>query len=81
MSVLAVVNITVKHVPFIEIALYERLLAPVVVSNLFPNLAYFTSHGQEPVIPVVSPRNVLDGIPRILSFRPIGKETPVVVFA
>src|SRR5713101_4351893 len=49
--VLAVVNVKVKHVTFVEIAVHERLLAPVVVSNLFPNLTSFAAHGEEPAIP------------------------------
>src|SRR5229473_706347 len=44
-SVLAVVNVKIKHVPLVEIAVHERQLAPVVVSNLFPNLANFAPHG------------------------------------
>src|SRR5258708_3087498 len=44
-NVLAVVNVKIKHVPLVEIAVHERLLAPVVVSNLFPNLASFAAHG------------------------------------
>src|SRR5207244_837153 len=50
-NVLAVVNVKIKHVPLVEIAVHERLLAPVVVSNLFPNLASFAAHGEEPGIP------------------------------
>src|SRR6266550_8330674 len=49
--VLAVVNVNVKHVPLVEIAVHEWLLAPVVVSNLFPNLTSFASQGEEPVLP------------------------------
>src|SRR6266705_933210 len=45
-NVLAVMNFEIKHVPFIEIGVHERLLAPVVVSDLFPNLASFATHGQ-----------------------------------
>src|ERR1700756_1253031 len=77
----AVVNVKVKHVTFVEVAVHERLLAPVVVANLFPNFASFAAHGEEPDIPSGAQRNVFDGIPKILSFRVIGKETPVVVFA
>src|SRR5882724_6359496 len=44
-NVLAVMNVEIKHVPFVEIAVHERLLAPVVVSDLFPNLASFAAHG------------------------------------
>src|ERR1700690_2658620 len=44
-EVLAIVNVKIKHVTFVEIAVHERLLAPVVVSNLFPNLPSFAPHG------------------------------------
>src|SRR6266704_2819427 len=40
-NVFAVMNVEIKHVAFVEIGVHERLLAPVVVSNLFPNLASF----------------------------------------
>src|SRR5690348_15367535 len=77
----AEVKVEIQHVPLIKIAVHKRLLAPIVVSDLFPNLAGLASHGQEPVIPVFSKRNVFDWIPKILSFRGIGKKTPVVVLA
>src|SRR5216684_2025716 len=43
-NVLAVMNVEIKHVPSVEIGVHERLLAPVVVSDLFPNLASFAAH-------------------------------------
>jgi len=43
--VLAIVDVEIKHVPFVEIAIHEGLLTPVVVSYLFPNLASFAAHG------------------------------------
>src|ERR1700693_1019 len=49
-NVLAVVNVKIKHVPLVQITVHERLLAPVVVSNLFPGLPGFASHGEEPAI-------------------------------
>src|SRR5712671_6009160 len=42
-NVLAVMNVEIKHVPFVEIAVHERLLAPVVVSDLLPNLTSFAT--------------------------------------
>jgi hypothetical protein len=42
-EVLAVMSIEIEHVPFIEIAIHEGLLAPVVVSDLLPNLASFAA--------------------------------------
>src|SRR5216684_1444872 len=44
-NMLAVMNVEIDHVPFVEIGVHERLLAPVVVSDLFPNLASFAAHG------------------------------------
>src|SRR5712675_1474280 len=44
-NVLAVMNVEIKHVAFVEIAVHERLLAPVVISDLFPNLASFAPQG------------------------------------
>jgi hypothetical protein len=51
-NVLAIVNVEVEHVPFVEIAVHKELLAPVVVPDLFPDLAGFAAHGQEPSIPI-----------------------------
>src|SRR6266403_6314232 len=41
----AIMKVDMKHVPFVEIGVHERPLAPVVVSDLFPNLASFAAHG------------------------------------
>src|SRR5690242_10630129 len=74
-------NVEIQHVPLAEVPVHERLLAPIVVSDLFRNLASFTSHGQEPVIPVLSQTDVFDVVPKVLSLRWIGKKSPVVVLA
>jgi hypothetical protein len=70
----------------VEIAVHEWSLTPVIVSNLFPNLSGLTAHGEQPVIPSGSQRNMFDGVPKILPLRPLGKrriskETPIIVFA
>src|SRR5712691_3050419 len=80
-NVLAVMNVEIKHVPFVEIAVHGRLLAPVVVSDLFPNLASFATHGQEPVIPSGPQTNVFDGVPKVLPLGRINEKTPVIVLA
>src|SRR5216683_809864 len=80
-NVLAVMNVEIKHVPFIEIGVHERLLAPVVVSDLFPNLTSFAAHGQEPVIPTGPQTNIFDGVPKLLPLSRIGEKTPVIVLA
>src|SRR5262249_28188419 len=78
---LAVVNVKIKHVSLVEIAVHERLLAPVVVSDLFPYVAGFAAHGQEPVMTLLPQRNEFDGVPRILPLGRIGKKTQVVFLA
>src|SRR5216683_3959801 len=80
-NVLAVMNVEIKHVPFVEIGVHERLLAPVVVSDLFPNLASFAAHGQEPVIPIGPQTNVFDGVPELLPLSRRSEKTPVIVLA
>src|ERR1700751_5426770 len=80
-NVLAVTNVEIKHVAFVEVAVHERLLAPVVVSNLLPNLACFATDGQEPVIPTGPQTNIFDGVPKLLPLRRVVQKTPVVVLA
>jgi hypothetical protein len=74
-------NVEIKHVPFVEIAVHERLLAPVVVSDLFPNLASFATHGQEPIIPTGPQTNIFDGVPKLLPVNRISEKTPVIILA
>src|SRR6266851_3865554 len=80
-NVFAIMNVDMKHVPFVEIGVHERLLAPIVVSDLFPNLASFAAHGKEPVIPVRAQTNVFDGVPKLLPLSRISEKTPVIVLA
>src|ERR1700739_806398 len=80
-TVFAVMNVEIKHVPFVEIAVHERLLAPVVVSDLFPYLASFATDGKEPIIPTWPQTNVFDGVPKLLPQGRIGKKTPVIILA
>src|SRR5271170_6265077 len=80
-NMFAVVNVKIDHVPLVEIAVHEWLLAPVVVSDLFPNLASFATHGQEPIIPTGAQTNVFDGIPKLLPLSLVGEKTPVIVLA
>jgi hypothetical protein len=79
--VLAVMNVEIKHVPLIETAVHERLSAPVVVSDLFPDVACLTADGEEPVVPARSQTYVFNRVPKILSLSRIGKKTPIVVLA
>src|SRR6266436_61538 len=80
-NLLAVMNVEIEHVPFVEIGVHESLLAPVVVSDLFPNLASFAAHGQEPVIPIGPQTNVFDGVPELLPLSRRSEKTPVIVLA
>src|SRR5260370_33850797 len=80
-NVLAVMNVKIKHVPFVEIGVHEGLLAPVVVSDLLPNLASFATDGQEPVIPTWPQTNIFDWVPKLLPLGQIGEKTPVIVLA
>src|SRR5258705_10454138 len=80
-NVLAIVDVEIEHVPFIEIAVHERLLAPVVVSDLFPSLASFATHGEEPIIPTGSQTNIFDGIPKLLPLSWISEKTRVILLA
>jgi hypothetical protein len=80
-NMLTVMNVEIKHVPFIEIGVHERLLAPVVVSDLFPDFASFAAHGQEPIIPTWPETNIFDGVPKLLTLSRISEETPVIILA
>src|SRR5258707_2689878 len=80
-NVLAVMNVEIKHVAFVEIAVHERLLAPVVISDLLPNLASFATDGQEPIIPTGPQTNIFDGVPKLLPLSRISEKTPVIIFA
>src|SRR5215470_5660241 len=79
-NVLAVVNVKIEHVPFVEIAIHEGLLAPVVISDLFPNLAGFAADGEEPGSSTWSQTDVFDSVPKFLTLGRIGKKAPVFVF-
>jgi hypothetical protein len=70
-------KVEMQHVPFVEIAVHERLLALLSFPIRSQTSRASPPNGQEPVTPVVSQRDVLDGIPKILSLRRIGEKTPV----
>src|SRR5580704_5263631 len=74
-------NVEIKHVPLFEISAHERLLTPVVVSDLFPNLARLATDGQEPVITAWPQTNIFERVPKLLPLRRVCQKTPVVVFA
>jgi hypothetical protein len=50
----SIVDITVQHVPFVEIAIHIGLLAPIIVSDLLPHLASFTADSHIPILGVLA---------------------------
>ena len=71
-------NVEVKHVSFIEIAVHVRLLAPVVVADLFPNLASLAADGHEPIVTPLRSGMYLIGSQKSWRLR-IREKTPVFV--
>jgi len=63
----------------LKIGVHEGLLAPVVVSDLLPNLASFATDGQEPVIPTWPQTNIFDGVPKLLPLGRVSEKTPVIL--
>src|SRR5580692_1882424 len=76
---LAIVQVEIGHVPFIEVPIPMRRLAPVVVSDLLPDLAGFAAHGHVPVIGVLAERDIFDGVPEVLPEASIAQKTPVFI--
>jgi hypothetical protein len=63
-DVTAVVKIKGKHVALVQVPVHVRLLAPVVISNLFPDLSGFSANRHIPIT-AVSKWNVFNWIPKI----------------
>src|SRR5215468_3177931 len=59
-NVFAVVEVEIEHVPFIEIGVPKRLLSPIVVSNLLPDLTGFAADGQEPIVMPLSKADIFE---------------------
>src|ERR1700733_9627679 len=76
---LAIVQVEIGHVPFIEVPIPMRRLAPVVVSDLLPDLAGFAAHSHVPVIGVLAERDIFDGVPEVLPEVSIAEKTPVLI--
>src|SRR6201996_6245129 len=76
---LAIVQVEVGHVPFIEVPVPIRRLAPVVVSDLLPDLAGFAAHGHVPVIGALAERDIFDGVPEVLPKASVAQKTPVLI--
>src|ERR1700742_1723297 len=78
---LAVMQVEIGHVPFIEVPVPIRRLAPVVVSDLFPDLAGFAAHGHVPVIGALAERDVFDRVPEVLPEASVAQKTPVLILS
>src|ERR1700761_453365 len=76
---LAIVQVEVGHVPFIEVPVPIRRLAPVVVSDLLPDLAGFAAHGHVPVIGALTERDIFDRVPEVLPEASVAQKTPVLI--
>src|SRR5580704_2170332 len=77
----SIVSVKRKHVSFVQIPVHVRLLSPIVVADLLPDLSSLTSDGEIPTVRAVSQRDVLDRIPEVLPKSPIAQEGPVIVVA
>src|ERR1700748_2485209 len=76
---LAVMQVEIGHVPFIEVPVPIRRLAPVVVSDLLPDLAGFAADGHVPVIGALAERDVFDRVPEVLPESSVAQKTPVLI--
>src|SRR5258708_13551469 len=75
----AIMQVEIGHVPFIEVPVPKRRLAPVVVSDLLPDLAGFAAHGHVPVIGALAERDVFDGVPEVLPEASVAQKTPALI--
>src|SRR5258708_30856763 len=75
----AIMQVKIGHIPFIEVPVPIRRLAPVVVSDLLPDLASFAAHGHVPVIGALPERDVFDGVPEVLPEASVAQKTPVLI--
>ncbi len=79
-NVLAIVNVEIEHVSFIEVSVHVGLLSPAVVSDLLPDLSGFSSNRHEPVIDSAAKPDVFDRVPKFLTQGRVPQETPIFVF-
>src|ERR1700743_1314674 len=75
----AIMQIEIGHVSLVEIPVPIRRLAPVVVSDLLPDLAGFAPHGHVPVICALAERDIFDGVPEVLPKASVAQKTPVLI--
>src|ERR1700756_536945 len=76
---LAIMQVDIGHVPFIEVPVPTRRLAPVIVSDLLPDLAGFAAYGHVPVIGTLAERDVFDRVPEVLPEASVAQKTPVLI--
>src|SRR5580698_5884241 len=76
---LAIMQIEIGHVSLVEIPVPIGRLAPVVVSNLLPDLAGFAAHGHVPIIGALAERDVFEGVPEVLPEASVAQKTPVLI--
>src|SRR5882757_8148245 len=76
---LGIVQVEIGHVPFIEIPVPIRRLAPIVVSDLLPDLADFTADGHVRIIDALAERDVFDRVPEVLAEASVAQKTPVLI--
>src|ERR1700753_2536913 len=75
----AIMQIEIGHVSLVEVPVTIGRLAPVVVSDLLPDLAGFTAHGHVPIIGALAERDVFDGVPEVLPKASVAQKTPVLI--
>src|SRR6266704_5467996 len=75
----SVLKVGIGHVSLIQIPVHDGRLAPVVVPNLFPDIACFATECYEPILVCLPQRNVLDRVPEVAAQILIAKKAPVFV--
>src|ERR1700747_2829956 len=72
-------NVKTERVSFVEVAIPERRLSPIVVSDLLPYFSSPSADRHEPIIVASSKPDVFDRIPEILAKCRVGQKTPILV--
>jgi hypothetical protein len=77
----AIMQVEIGHVPFIEIPVPIRRMAPVVVSDLLPDLAGFAAYGHVPIIGALAERDIFDGVPKVHPEASVAQKTPILILS
>src|SRR6201987_2439339 len=75
----AIMQVEIGHVSLVEVSVHVGLLAPVVVSDLLPDLAGFAADGHVPIIGALAERDIFDGVPEVLPEAFVAQKTPVLI--